>query len=215
MGSLDYHSNIRHDILPLLEKKPGQRVLEIGCGTGNTLAYLKENGYASYVAGIEKETECFGSINPVVNEIIEGDAESLEIPFEGKFDVVLLLDVLEHLYSPFDLLKKVQTALAPSGYIVVSIPNIRNYAILKRLILKGRWDYKDSGVLDRSHVRFFTKRSFLDALVQEEIEMDLLAYKPNMENYGKTLRRIPFLKELFVCQHIFKFQFKGPGNASS
>ena len=210
MGSLDYHSNIRHDILPLVEKKPGQRVLEIGCGTGNTLAFLKENGFASYVAGMEKEKECFGSINPAVDEMIEGDAEALEIPFEGKFDVILLLDVLEHLYDPFDLLKKIRLLLAPSGYIVISIPNIRNYAVLKRLILKGRWDYKDSGVLDRSHIRFFTRRSFMNALEQEGINMDLLDYRPNMENYGKVLKVIPFLKEFFVCQHLFKFQFAGP-----
>ena len=210
MGSLDYHSNIRHDILQLVEKKREQRVLEIGCGTGNTLAFLKENGFASYVAGVEKEKECFGSINPAVDEMIEGDAEALEIPFEGKFDVILLLDVLEHLYAPFDILKKIRLLLAPSGYIVISIPNIRNYAVLKRLILKGRWDYKDSGVLDRSHIRFFTRRSFLDALEQEGINMDLLDYRPNMENYGKVLKLIPFLKEFFVCQHLFKFQFARP-----
>jgi len=212
MGSLDYHSNIRHDILPLVDKKPGQRVLEIGCGTGNTLAFLKENGFASYVAGIEKEKKCFKSINPAVDKMIEGNAESLEIPFEAKFDAVLLLDVLEHLYSPFDLLKKVRPLLTPSGYVVVSIPNIRNYAVLKRLILKGRWDYKDSGVLDRSHIRFFTRRSFLDALTQEGINMKLLDYRPNMENYGKALKLIPFLKEFFVCQHVFKFQFRGSGD---
>ena len=213
MGSLDYYSNIRHDILPLVDKKPGQRVLEIGCGTGNTLAHLKENGYASYVIGVEKEKKCFGSVNPVVDEMIEGDAETLKVPGDEKFDAILLLDVLEHLYSPFDLLKKVQSILAPSGYIVVSIPNIRNYAILKRLILKGRWDYKDSGVLDRSHIRFFTKKSFLDALKQEGLGMELINYKPNMENYGKALKLIPFLKEFFVCQHLFKLQFKGTVDA--
>lgn len=208
MNTLEYYSNIRFDILPLIEKRPEQRILEVGCGRGYTLAYLKERGFASAVVGIEKVRECYEASHPMVDEIILADVETFNFSFKECFDVILFLDVLEHLYLPFSVLRQSQRLLTPSGYFVVSIPNIRNYAILKRLIIKGRWDYKDSGILDRTHIRFFTKKSFLSSLEKEAGKIQVLDYRPNWENYGGVKRFIPFLKEFFICQHLFKLRFK-------
>jgi 2-polyprenyl-3-methyl-5-hydroxy-6-metoxy-1,4-benzoquinol methylase len=208
MNTLDYYSNIRFDILPFIEKRPEQRILEVGCGRGNTLAYLKEKGFASYVVGIEKVRECYEASNPIVDEIILADVETFDFSFKECFDIILFLDVLEHLYLPFTVLRQSQRLLTPSGYLVLSIPNIRNYAILKRLIIKGRWDYKDSGILDRTHIRFFTKKSFLSSLEKEVGKIQVLDYRPNWENYGGVKKFIPFLKEFLICQHLFKLKFK-------
>lgn len=207
MNVPEYYSNIRKDVVGFIERDPAQKILEIGCGAGSTLKYLKENGYASFVAGVEKAGECFSEPGDVIDEMIEADVEHLELPFDKKFDVILLLDVLEHLYEPYLLIKRLCGLLSPTGYIVVSIPNIRNYGVLKKLILRDRWDYGDSGILDRTHIRFFTKRSFLASLEREGIDAEVVGYRPNYENYGGLWRSTPLVRKLFICQHLFKLRF--------
>lgn len=208
MMDLNYHSIIRMDAIRMVEKNPEQHILEIGCGTGNTLAYLKQNGFAAYVEGIEKVHECITVDSSVIDKITVTDVENLDFSGNRKFDVVLLLDILEHLREPFLLLERITKLIEPSGYLIVSIPNIRNLSILKQLIINGNWDYQDYGILDRTHLRFFTKKSFLKSIGRAGIKLKVVDYRANYDNYPfwiNWMKNFSLMKDFFICQHLFKF----------
>lgn len=95
------------------------------------------------------------------DQIHAGDIETLELPCERHFDFVVCGDILEHLQDPWAVLQKLHRALKPRGTLIVSIPNIRYWRILRDLVFLGRWEYTDAGIFDSTHLRFFTRRSFL------------------------------------------------------
>jgi 2-polyprenyl-3-methyl-5-hydroxy-6-metoxy-1,4-benzoquinol methylase len=210
---LDYHSIVRLDAIHMMDRNLTQRVLEIGCGTGNTLAYLKKNGLAAYVEGIEKELQCVEALNPLVDKLTNADVEQLGFTENEKFDTVLLLDILEHLVDPYKLLQQVTRLIKPKGQIIISIPNIRNLKILKALIVNGTWTYQDTGILDRTHLRFFTKKSFLEGVREKRIAIEMCDYQMNLDNFPRWihwLSQIISIDDYLACQHLFKFRLEHP-----
>jgi 2-polyprenyl-3-methyl-5-hydroxy-6-metoxy-1,4-benzoquinol methylase len=92
--------------------------------------------------------------------VLEGDAAAVLPGLVGeRFDVVVLNDILEHVVEPEALLSGLRPLLAPQGRVVASIPNVRHFATVADLVLRGRWEYTDEGTLDRTHLRFFTRAS--------------------------------------------------------
>jgi len=91
---------------------------------------------------------------------------------DQSFDCILCLDVLEHLADPWRVLQQLSQKLKPQGVIITSIPNIRHVSILVKLFLLGRWTYTDSGILDRTHLRFFTKQSVLALLDLPQLRLE-------------------------------------------
>jgi len=133
-------------------------VLEVGPATGYMSRALVEAGCR--VTAIEADVESArGAIQPGVR-VVSGSVEDEDVlrRIDSTFDVVLLADVLEHLRDPQRTLLRMRHFLHPGGYAVVSLPNIANFKIRLALLI-GRFDYKDEGILDRTHLRFFTKRS--------------------------------------------------------
>lgn len=155
----DYYRQIRSDIIELIPTQPGNRILDVGCGEGVTGYELKRLGKAEYVAGIEVLEPIAVKAAKRLDEVIHVGIEHWGKPkrFKQYFDYILLADVLEHLTDPWTTLRELGFYLKPEGYIIASIPNIRNYKILRDLIFFDRWEYVDSGILDRTHMRFFTK----------------------------------------------------------
>lgn len=98
-----------------------------------------------------------------LDQVIQGNIEAMELPIEpGSIDLLLCLDVLEHLVDPWETLRRLAALLRPNGVLVASIPNVRYYRVLLPLMLGGRWDYQDSGILDRTHLRFFTRATAIE-----------------------------------------------------
>jgi SAM-dependent methyltransferase len=156
----DYFAHARKEIELLLPQKCG-RVLEIGCGSGATLGWLRQNHQALHTVGIEIAEAAAATARIFADEVHCLDFERHELPGGAqKFDLVLCLDVLEHMVDPWTVINRVATRyLEPGGTLIVSLPNVRHYSVVLPLLLGGRWDYEDAGLLDRTHLRFFTKAS--------------------------------------------------------
>jgi len=157
-----YSNSMRHDILTLFDRQY-PRVLDIGCSTGNTGIILKKEGLCKWVTGIELSKETGEIAKKFLDEVIVGPVEVIidNIP-DQSFDCVCCLDVLEHLLDPWTVMETISKKIKPGGIIITSIPNIRYISIILKLIFLGQWEYKNSGILDRTHLRFFTKKTALD-----------------------------------------------------
>ncbi len=166
-----YSNGIREDMISLFDKNYEEKitVLEVGCACGGTLLEIKNLYKNAQLFGLELNgaaAKCAG----MIAEAYEDNIETSEINFEEeKFDYILFGDVLEHLYSPEKVLKKVRRFLKPTGKIVASIPNVMHYSILRQLIF-GRWKYEDAGILDRTHIRFFTYTEIIEMFKACEYE---------------------------------------------
>ena len=169
--SAEYFGHARKEIAPLLPPQCG-RVLEIGCGSGATLGWLRRGQRASYAVGVEISETAAQSAKVHADEVYCLDFEHGEIPVENsQFDVILCLDVLEHMANPWGAVDRlVSRYLAPGGALVVSLPNVRHYSVVLPLLLQGQWDYQDAGLLDRTHLRFFTRDTALRLLSHSMLE---------------------------------------------
>lgn len=154
-----YYSHLRQDLIDLVEGR-GNKILEIGCGEGITGGELKRIGKAKEVVGVEKFEPAALKAQERLDKIIVGDIQTISFPYpDGYFDYIILGDVLEHLFDPWDSLKQLKRYLSSSGFVIASIPNITYWKILRDLILFDKWEYVEEGILDRTHLRFFTKKS--------------------------------------------------------
>jgi len=157
----EYYAGNRPEMQKFLPKKI-DKFLDVGCGFGAFLSLIK-NEYKSETWGIEPfQSEAEKTKNIVDNLIISSIEESiLQLP-ENYFDVISFNDVIEHLLDPEDVLKKLMPKLSKNGTIIASIPNILYFPVFIRdIFLKQDWKYEDSGILDKTHLRFFTKKSII------------------------------------------------------
>jgi len=173
-----YFTRVRLDILPLLPSY-SELVLEIGCGNGATLRYLKEQGLCKQVHGMEL-TEAMGQeAKPHVDQLWVGDAEVLILSMEAsQYNVILCLDVLEHLVDPWSFVAQLSRVLKPGGCVIASIPNLRTFTVIWNLLVRGRFDYASHGIMDQTHLRFFTKKTAIELLNTGELAVDRWEYSP-------------------------------------
>jgi 2-polyprenyl-3-methyl-5-hydroxy-6-metoxy-1,4-benzoquinol methylase len=136
------------------------RVLEVGCGAGATGRRLLQTGKARWVTGIELMEVQAEMARQVLNEVLVGDISQLALPWPpASFDCIIAGDVLEHLADPWNILKILQPLLAANGTLITTIPNVRYWPVVLDLVFRGEWLYRVEGVLDQTHLRFFTRRS--------------------------------------------------------
>ena len=139
-----------------------KRVLDVGCATGYLARQLATRGCT--VSGLEIDDLVAEKARPDLERLVVADLDqaSLAELFEpASFDVVVFADVLEHLLEPDRVLEESIRLLAPEGRVVISVPNV-GHGALRLALLQGRWDYTDTGLLDRTHIRFFTRASLLE-----------------------------------------------------
>jgi GT2 family glycosyltransferase/2-polyprenyl-3-methyl-5-hydroxy-6-metoxy-1,4-benzoquinol methylase len=153
-----YYDHPRPEVVRLVPTS-AKRILELGCAGGALAASLKRR-QACHVTGLEYVAEAARRATGRLDRVIQGDCETLD--FNGvfepeEFDCLIAADVLEHLRDPEAMLKRLKPFLKPDAAIVVSIPNVRNANVLRDAV-EGNWTYQDAGILDRTHLRFFTRR---------------------------------------------------------
>jgi SAM-dependent methyltransferase len=204
----DYFSTARTEIAPLLPDGV-LRVLEIGCGDGATLAWLRETGRCSRAVGIELHAPAAAAARRHCERVIVGDAEwLLDEAFEqGPFDLVLCLDVLEHMVDPWQFVRRLSDALPPGAQVIASLPNVRHYKVSLPLLFEGRFDYERRGVLDETHLRFFTRRSVKQLFSRAPLSLaTILPSRPPVGSpswfaHGLTLG---MLGDLFAVQFLVR-----------
>ncbi len=153
-----YFANRRAEMLDFIPNT-ARTILDAGCGNGAFSATIKAQRDAT-VWGIELNATAAQTAREVLDHVLSGPIEEhLDGLPDAYFDCICMNDILEHLLDPWQTLNKLRTKLAPDGVIVASIPNIRHYKVLWSLLVTGEWTYTDSGVLDRTHLRFFTPKS--------------------------------------------------------
>src|SRR5438067_1525746 len=145
---------------------PGKRVLELGPATGYMSRVLQERGCR--VVGIELNPAMAARAAAFCERIIAGDLESLDLERElgdDRFDAIVAADVLEHLRDPLAILRRLKPYLCPNGVVVASLPNVAHGSV-RLALLGGRFPYGERGLLDRTHLRFYTREG-IESLFEE------------------------------------------------
>jgi 2-polyprenyl-3-methyl-5-hydroxy-6-metoxy-1,4-benzoquinol methylase len=169
----------RREVLAFLP--PGaHRILDVGCGRGGFGREVKLNR-AAEVWGIEQVPEAAAMASEHYDRVVVGEyPAALEdlARAEGEvrqFDCLVFNDVLEHMVDPWETLRRSHRWLRPGGHVLASIPNIRHYTVLIDLVLRGRWTYTAAGILDRTHLRFFTRKTMADLFADTGYEVECVA----------------------------------------
>ena len=198
----------------LLRRIPARsRVLELGPATGYCSRYLRET-LGCTVDAVELSGEMAEQARPWCGQLVVGDVETLDLDlaFSGKtYDVILCADVLEHLCDPWSLAARMANRLAPGGRLLLSVPNVGYLGLLVDL-LRGNFRYRDEGLLDRSHLRFFTFDSLREMLEQtgwhlwgaEQVGLSLTdsEFRVRLESLSPALR-----DELLARSDAFCYQW--------
>ncbi len=168
----DYFTQVRTDLVSLLPRNPGQRVLEIGAGGGDTLLYIKQNGLAAEVVG----QDIFSLPNthqthPQIDRFVIGNIETDPLPYPAAyFNVVLCGDVIEHLADPWAAIKALTVYLRPGGQLIISTPNFRSLKNFWAIFVLGDFRYDPAGgLLDKTHLRFFCRKNIIDLVQTNEL----------------------------------------------
>jgi 2-polyprenyl-3-methyl-5-hydroxy-6-metoxy-1,4-benzoquinol methylase len=155
-----YFANARNDIVERISTGPDAAILELGCGAGGTGRAMLAAGKAGRYVGIELSEAAAALAAESLSQVLVGDVEVMDLTvLEGQFDALIISEVLEHLRDPWSTLRRLVACLKPGGLIFASSPNISHWMVIRDL-LAGRFDYAATGVMDETHLRWFTPRSY-------------------------------------------------------
>lgn len=218
----NYHQNFNKGLFgkyaKVLQYIPANSdILEIGCHSGYFSKVLMEAGHS--ILGIEVDAHAAGFAEEAGISVLVRDIEqpSAFADIEQKFDLVLLMDVLEHLRDPTDILQRISPLLRDTGSIIVTGPNVA-FWYMRLSLLVGHWQYTDGGIMDRTHMRFFNREGWInmiesggyqvthweasDGLIPFESKMMRIGISPkfvySMRRHG--LRRAP---SVFAISYLF------------
>lgn len=196
-------------------------VLEFGCHTGYFTKLLVDRGCK--VVGVELDYRAAEKAKNIVDKVVIGDIEDDKTlnQINEKFDAILFMHILEHLINPWRVLVKVEQYLKPEGKVLVAIPNVACWSIRKDLFFKGKFEYVDLGILDRTHLRFFTFETAQELLRQSgyqivnwEITQEAVPLAGRLASVLLLRRLIPYWKRFMLdrcpnlCGAVFVFEAK-------
>jgi len=185
-------SEVQRRALKLIKKN--SLILEIGCSSGFLTRFLREN-LNCQIDAVEKDMEVAEKAKRFARRMIAGSIEDEGAlrQITDQYDYILLLDVLEHLFNPEKVLKALRKNLKKDGKILASTPNIASWPSRKDLFLKGKFEYEESGLFDRTHIHFFTYKTFIKLF--EEVGFTAISVYPEIIRlpFQLTLQKIPFV----------------------
>ncbi|MBP9732118.1 MAG: class I SAM-dependent methyltransferase [Candidatus Magasanikbacteria bacterium] len=203
--------------LILDQVRPETTILDVGCSTGYLGEYLIQNKKCM-VYGIESDAPSHAialskGYETVALETVE-DALSSHI-FEGKkFDHIIIGDVLEHVVDPSYVLKEIKKYLAEQGTIIISLPNVAHYSV-RFALLRGKWDMTDTGIMDRTHLHFFTLKTAKEMIGKTGYEIEMVRPRGDLERWFRKIslesvgrRILEWCSSFFAIQYIFVVRVK-------
>jgi 2-polyprenyl-3-methyl-5-hydroxy-6-metoxy-1,4-benzoquinol methylase len=206
----DYFGGFRSDVADVVPKECS-RILDVGCGYGGLGRSLRARGLAE-VFGVELNPDAASHLEGVYAEHWIGDVEQVSLPVDMEpFDCIVFADVLEHLRDPWGTMEQYLQRLKPGGYVVASIPNVRNFYLLYNLIVRGQWRYEDSGLLDRTHLRFFTRKEIMELFSVAGLEVEMVSENRERFSLKRRIFAAPLLAlipDLGVCQYLIRARCK-------
>jgi 2-polyprenyl-3-methyl-5-hydroxy-6-metoxy-1,4-benzoquinol methylase len=164
-----YFNSIRSEMIPFLPEEYS-KVLEIGCNVGN---FRQNVSKKCEYWGVEPFEEAANVAKTKLDKVLIGFYDKVEnqIP-DNYFDLIIANDVIEHVEQPWNLLQSLKTKMSPNASLVLSVPNVRYYRNLIELLQGKDWRYKDCGILDITHLRFFTEKSIVRLLNELGFEIE-------------------------------------------
>lgn len=178
-----YFEHLRPEMLEFVPNS-AQRVLDVGCGSGAFAATIKVRQDCT-VWGVEAHPDAARRAVERLDNVIVGQVpDAFDVLANERFDCIVFNDVLEHLVDPYSALQRVKSILLPGGVVVCSIPNVREFDNLRKLVLGKQWRYEDAGILDRTHLRFFTEASIRDMFADGGYHIQ------KMHGINRTRRRL-------------------------
>lgn len=203
------YTGLRNDILRLISDNVS-KVLDVGCSTGALGEKIKQRNSAE-VVGIEVNEQMAKLAKEKLDKVIVGDIEKINLAdylSPNYFDCVIFAYILEHLESPWDVLKSATTFLNNEGIIIASIPNVRHYTTIINLVIRGYWPYRERGIHDKTHLRFFTLKNIRELFQYANLEIVRIERnyriieKPHSINKYAKYFAIPFIREFIAFQYI-------------
>lgn len=187
-GEHGYYDDPRWELLSLIPSGT-RRMLDVGCGTGRLGRQVKTTR-PCLVVGIERNEDAAKKAREILDEVLIEDVDGLGASFQGgEFNCIVFGDVLEHLPDPWETLKWYARCLRDDGVVVLSIPNVGHYKVLLSLA-GGRWEYEEEGIVDRTHLRFFTRAGVESLLEQAGLRIVRMARNTDA---GRKMRIANFL----------------------
>ena len=206
----EYYKNYRHDIFSIYSSLSNvNTILEIGCGFGNLGNNILSNNSNVIIDGVELNKRAYPFlINNKYSEIWIGDAFEIirEKKIKKTYDLIILADVLEHISSDIEMIKLVSELLNLNGRLIISVPNVTNWQLIRNLYIKKSFPRDVSGIFDGTHLRWYTKDDIIN--ICEPFNLKLEKYSSNRD-FGNSFFNwvfVPFLEfflsDFFVSQHI-------------
>ena len=171
-------------------------ILDIGCGCGALSAALKGVYPNAATYGVEIVPSA-ANIAKHIGSVICGDIETIEFPWpENFFDYIVMGDVLEHLHEPAIVLQKLYKHIKTGGHIIVSMPNMKHYSVMLPLIIDDEFSYSDAGILDRTHLKMYTKTEIFKLITDSNYEIEEFSFTSCGEPTPATMKFLHLLNNL-------------------
>lgn len=211
------YTGVRTDVLELVDGAP-RRVLDIGCATGASGVFLNER-HGSQVTGVELDPEMAKVARERLHAVHVADLNKTSLSAlvgDERFDLIVFGDVLEHLIDPWATLAEARVLLGDGGSIIASLPNVGHYSTLMSLVLQRRWPYRERGIHDRTHLRFFTRKNLFElyasaglTVLREQRKLRLLEQPSPINRLAKLFDFPPF-RSYFTFQYIHRLAVRAP-----